>query len=82
MHVKIVLASARRCELDRRARSVMSRLGVPIVDAASIVEGEAWASKTADGRHYHPIVPIEVGGRRCLFSSSCCLLGLLLVFSA
>lgn len=38
----------------------MSRLGIPLVDAASIVEGQAWASKRTDGRHYHPIVPLEV----------------------
>eukprot|EP00903_Cladosiphon_okamuranus_P016927 g15603.t1 len=47
-------------QLSRRAREVMSRLEVPIVDAAAIVEGEAWASKRTDGRHYHPIVPVEV----------------------
>ena len=33
---------------------------MPIVDAAQIVEGQAWASKRGDGCHYHPIVPIEV----------------------
>ena len=38
----------------------MSRLGVPIVDAARIVEGQAWASNVNDGRHFHKIVPIEV----------------------
>jgi len=41
----------------------MSRLGVPIVDATEIVDGEAWASKVSDGRHYHPIVPMEVCSR-------------------
>ena len=30
------------------------------MDAAQIVEGQAWASKRADGRHYHPIVPLEI----------------------
>lgn len=34
-----------------------------MVDAARIVEGEAWASKPKDGRHYHKIVPLEVGVR-------------------
>lgn len=38
----------------------MSGLGVPVVDAARIVEGQAWASKRNDGRHYHKIVPMEV----------------------
>ena len=38
----------------------MARLGVPIVDGAKIVEGQAWASKPNDGRHFHKIVPIEV----------------------
>lgn len=38
----------------------MARLGVPVVDAARIVEGQAWASKPNDGRHFHKIVPIEV----------------------
>ncbi|CAN0256736.1 unnamed protein product [Pylaiella littoralis] len=47
-------------QLSRRARPVMSRLEVPIVDAARIVEGQAWASKIHDGRHYHKIVPMEV----------------------
>ena len=37
----------------------MARLGVPIVDAAQIVQGQAWASRRSDGRHYHPIVPLE-----------------------
>lgn len=62
------ISSALACSclflLNRRARSVMSRLGVPIVDAAEIVEGEAWASMRTDGRHYHPIVPLEVGDRQ------------------
>eukprot|EP00903_Cladosiphon_okamuranus_P016931 g15607.t1 len=47
-------------QLSRRARPVMARLGVPIVDAARIVEGQAWASRYNDGRHFHGIVPIEV----------------------
>ncbi|CAM9430720.1 unnamed protein product [Ectocarpus fasciculatus] len=38
----------------------MSRLGVPLVDAARIVEGQGWASNPSDGRHFHKIVPIEV----------------------
>lgn len=38
----------------------MASLGVPLVDAAQIVEGNSWASKRTDGRHYHPIVPLEV----------------------
>ena len=39
---------------------MLAKLGVPIVDAARIVEGQAWASNNADGRHYRPIVPLEV----------------------
>ena len=31
-----------------------------MVDAGQIVEGQAWASRRADGRHFHPIVPLEV----------------------
>lgn len=51
----------------------MSRLGVPVVDAAAIVEGQAWASTVTDGRHYHPIVPLEVGDATAVSqSSSCC----------
>lgn len=46
----------------------MSRLEVPVVDAAAIVEGEAWASTVTDGRHYHPIVPLEVGDGHCLLA--------------
>lgn len=46
--------------VHRRARPVMERLGVPIVDAAKIVDGQLWATHTLDGRHYHPIVPMEV----------------------
>ena len=47
----------------------MSRLGVPIVDAARIVEGQGWASKIDDGRHFHKIVPIEV--RLCAALAAC-----------
>ncbi|CAM9179910.1 unnamed protein product [Ectocarpus sp. 12 AP-2014] len=47
-------------QLSRRARPVMTRLGVPLVDAARIVEGQGWASIPGDGRHFHKIVPIEV----------------------
>ncbi|CAM9213547.1 unnamed protein product, partial [Laminaria digitata] len=46
-------------QLVRRAKPVLARLGVPIVDAAQIVDGQAWATKRNDGRHYHPIVPLE-----------------------
>lgn len=38
----------------------MAKLGVPLVDAARIVEGQTWATHIADGRHYHPIVPVEL----------------------
>ena len=38
----------------------MARLGVPVVDGAQIVDGQAWASRRTDGRHYHPLVPVEV----------------------
>lgn len=48
----------------------MSRLDVPIVDAAAIVEGQAWASTVTDGRHYHPIVPLEVGDATAVSQSS------------
>lgn len=44
----------------RRAKRVLARLGVPIVDAARIVEGQAWASRKSDGRHYHSLVPLEI----------------------
>ena len=30
------------------------------MDAGQIVDGQAWASRRSDGRHYHPIVPLEV----------------------
>ncbi|CAN0083842.1 unnamed protein product [Ectocarpus sp. 6 AP-2014] len=50
-------------QMSRRARPVMSRLGVPLVDAAKIVEGQGWASHVNDGRHFHKLVPIERGGR-------------------
>lgn len=46
--------------IRRRAKRVLARLGVPIVDAAQIVEGQAWASKPSDGRHYHSLVPLEI----------------------
>lgn len=39
---------------------MMSRLEVPLVDAARIVEGQGWASIPGDGRHFLKIVPIEV----------------------
>lgn len=44
----------------RRARPVMARLGVPLVDAGKIVDGEIWATKRFDGRHYHALVPMEL----------------------
>ncbi|CAM9288249.1 unnamed protein product [Scytosiphon promiscuus] len=47
-------------QLSRRARPVMSRLGVPMVDSAKIVEGQGWASSPSDGRHFHKLVPLEV----------------------
>ncbi|CAM9288323.1 unnamed protein product [Scytosiphon promiscuus] len=47
-------------QLSRRARPVMSRLGVPVIDSARIVEGQGWASDPRDGRHYQKLVPIEV----------------------
>lgn len=31
-----------------------------MVDAGGIVEGQAWASRRTDGRHFHPLVPLEV----------------------
>ena len=30
------------------------------MDAAKMVEGQAWASKRKDGRHFHKVVPMEV----------------------
>lgn len=33
---------------------------MPLVDAGMLVEGHPWATKRNDGRHYHPIVPLEV----------------------
>lgn len=44
----------------RRAKPVMARLGVPLVDAGNIVEGQRWATRCRDGRHYHPMVPMEL----------------------
>lgn len=38
----------------------MMRIGVPIVDAGRIVEGQAWASHPEDGRHFQSLVPIEL----------------------
>lgn len=38
----------------------MRKLGVPLVDAFKIVEGQKWATTVNDGRHYHPIVPMEI----------------------
>lgn len=38
----------------------MARLGVPVVDTWSIVEGQLWATVRTDGRHYVPLVPLEV----------------------
>lgn len=38
----------------------MARLGVPLVDAGKIVEGQRWATRRRDGRHYHPMVPMEL----------------------
>lgn len=42
------------------------------MDAAKIVEGQGWASKPSDGRHFHKLVPIEVQQSRdaCLRASS------------
>lgn len=37
----------------------MAKLGVPLVDAGRIVEGQEWASRVTDGRHYPPLVPLE-----------------------
>lgn len=44
----------------RRAKPIMARLGVPIVDGGRIVDGQVWATKHMDGRHYHPLVPLEL----------------------
>lgn len=38
----------------------MAKLGVPLVDAGRLVEGQVWATSPADGRHFHPIVPLEL----------------------
>ena len=44
----------------RRAKDVMMKVGVPIVDAGRIVEGQTWATKPEDGRHFAPLVPLEL----------------------
>lgn len=38
----------------------MARVGVPLVDAGQIVEGQSWATGTQDGRHFRPLVPLEL----------------------
>lgn len=58
--VSFLLTKGTSKYVRRRAKLVMARLGVPIVDAASIVDGQTWASRLTDGRHYQRIVPVEV----------------------
>lgn len=48
------------CCAIRRAKPVLARLGIPLVDAGQIVEGQTWATRHNDGRHYHPLVPVEL----------------------
>lgn len=38
----------------------MARLGVPVVDTWRIVEGQLWATDETDGKHYKPLVPLEL----------------------
>lgn len=38
----------------------MEKLGVPLVEADLIVKDQAWATGNQDGRHYHPLAPVEV----------------------
>ena len=40
----------RPCFYRRRARPVLASLGVPMVDAGQIVEGQAWASRSWSNR--------------------------------
>lgn len=48
----------------------MARAGVPIVDAGQIVEGQAWATGPADGRHFPPLVPLELYSMLGVITSS------------
>lgn len=48
----------------RRARPVLARLGVPLVEAELIVKDQAWATPQEDGRHYGMLIPVEVRRRR------------------
>eukprot|EP00904_Undaria_pinnatifida_P002927 jgi/Undpi1/12635/HiC_scaffold_6.g02303.m1 len=46
--------------LNDRAEEVMDRLGVPIVRGYDITEGQSWATRPADGRHYPVLIPLEL----------------------
>ncbi|CAN0390024.1 unnamed protein product [Pylaiella littoralis] len=46
--------------VNARARPVMARLGVPLVEADLIVKDQEWATLPQDGRHYGMLVPVEV----------------------
>eukprot|EP00752_Nemacystus_decipiens_P009738 g8696.t1 len=46
--------------LNRRAESVMARLGVPMVRGYDITRKQAWATLPADGRHYPALIPLQL----------------------
>ncbi|CAN0180010.1 unnamed protein product [Pylaiella littoralis] len=46
--------------INKRARPVMARLGVPLVEADLIVKDQAWATVRQDGRHYAMLLPVEI----------------------
>lgn len=57
MHLSLVIPlsegvfnDAGVADLNRRAETVMTRLGVPMVQAYDITKGQAWATIESDGR--------------------------------
>eukprot|EP00903_Cladosiphon_okamuranus_P014592 g13533.t1 len=46
--------------INRRAESVMARLGVPLVRGYDTTRKQAWATLPADGRHYPALIPLEL----------------------
>lgn len=46
--------------LNDRGVKAMKKIGVPVLPAHTLVEGEAFATPAGDGRHYPILVPLEV----------------------
>ena len=48
--------------LHARESAAIQRMKSPpaVVDAFSITDGQCWATKSGDGRHYIPLIPVEL----------------------